>query len=288
MKNNKGRNRNSKLKTKKEEEKKVIKRIVLLPDIHYPKQNKPAMKAVFEFIKWFKPTNITLIGDAMEMDSINPFKMSRDEKKHFQGKNLMKEYEGFDKEILTPLDKICEHSDKRRKPVEKIYMGGNHELWANSLIAKLPYVLENAIEPEKCLKLEERGWKWVPYLVSDNGCGVRRGMVQYGKLLVIHGHYSNKYHSAKMADMYSKSIAYGHVHDVQFYTKVFSDDATGYHTAQSIGCLCNTSPAFMRGRGNRWVNSFAVVYLQENGNFNLYTIIIIKGKFVFAGKLFGA
>ena len=280
---------NSKLKTKKgKEDKKMIKRILLLPDIHFPKQNKPAMEAVFEFMKWFKPHTVVLVGDAMEMDSINPWKMSKDDRKHFQGKNLMKDYEGFDREILTPIEKICKQADKRRKPVEKIYMAGNHEIWADALISKLPYVLENAIEPEKVLKLKERGWKWIPYMVSDNGCGIRRGMVQFGKLLVIHGHFANKYHAAKMADMYSKSIAYCHVHDVQFYTKVFSDDAAGYHTAQSIGCLCNTAPAFMRGRSNRWVNAFGILYVRPDGAYNLYVPIIIKGKFTYAGKTFGA
>ena len=103
----------------------MIRKIVLLPDIHYPKQNKPAVKAVFEFVEWFKPTTIALIGDALEMDSINPFKMSREDKKHFEGKNLIEEYKGFDEEILKPLEQICERSDKRRKPVEKIFMGGN-------------------------------------------------------------------------------------------------------------------------------------------------------------------
>ena len=103
---------------------------------------------------------------------------------------------------------------------------------------------------------------------------------------MIHGHFSNKYHSAKMEDQYSHSICYGHVHDVQFYTKVFSDDATGYHSAQSIGCLCNTAPAFMRGRSNRWVNAFALIYLQDNGSYNIYVPIIIDGRFVFANKLF--
>ena len=115
----------------------------------------------------------------------------------------------------------------------------------------------------------------------------RRGIKQYGKLLVFHGIYANKYHAAKTADTFSKSCAYGHTHDIQSYTKVHIDDYKDYHTAQSIGCLCNTSPAFMRGRGNRWVNSFGVLYLQSDGHYNLYTPIIVKGKFVYAGKLFG-
>lgn len=262
----------------------MIRKIVLLPDIHYPKQNKPAVKAVFEFIKWFKPHTINLIGDALEMDAINQWKMSKGNKKHFQGKRLRDEYEGFDRDILTPLEKICQRSDRRRKPVEKIYMGGNHEVWADIYVSR-ETPIEGMIEPQIYLRLKERNWKWIPYIVKGKDGGFRRGMCQFGKLLVMHGNYINKYHAAKTADMYSKSIAYGHTHDVQLFTKPFSDDA-GYHTAQSIGCLCNKAPEFMRGKTNDWVNGFGVLYVRDDGNFNLYVPIIINGKFTYAGKTF--
>jgi len=87
--------------------------------------------------------------------------------------------------------------------------------------------------------------------------------------------------------MHSKSVAYAHTHDVQLFTKSFSDDA-GFHSAQSIGCLCNKAPEFMRGRGNNWVNGFGILYVREDGNYNLYVPIIINGKFTYAGKTFGA
>jgi len=257
----------------------MIRRILLYPDIHYPRHNPEAIAAVFQFTKWFKPHTIVLVGDALEMDAINQWKMSRGDNKHFEGKRLLKEYEGFDREILTPLEKMTP------KGCEKIYLGGNHEVWADMLISKFP-TLKGMIEPDICLKLKERNWKWIPYIVPDKDGGIKQGLCQFGKLLVTHGQYSNKYHAAKVADMYSKSVAYGHVHDIQFYTKVFSDNASGYHSAQSIGCLCNTSPRFLRGKGNRWVNAFGVLYVQDDGYYNLYTPVIVKGKFVFAGKLF--
>jgi len=56
IKQNYMKNKKRSLKIKKgKEEKKMIRRIVLLPDIHYPKHNKPAIEAVFQFVKWFKP-----------------------------------------------------------------------------------------------------------------------------------------------------------------------------------------------------------------------------------------
>ena len=257
----------------------MIKRIVLLPDFHHPHQNKLAVNAVFKFIKWFKPHAINIIGDGMNMDSVNHWKQERGNKKYFEGKRLLNEYDGFDRDILTPLEHLIP------KGCEKTYMGGNHEEWVNTLIGKNPQ-LEGMVEPEVALNLAKRDWEWIPWINWKDKSRCIRGIKQYGKLLVMHGQYVNQYHAKKTAETFSKSIAYGHTHDIQFYTKVTIDDHRGYHTAQSIGCLCNLSPDFMRGGMNRWVNSFAILYVREDGMYNIYVPIIVKGKFVYANKLF--
>ena len=252
----------------------MINRIVLLPDFHHPHHNKIAVDAVFQFIKWFKPHAINIIGDAMNMDAIDLWKKKRGDNKHFEGKRIQEDYESFDRDILTPLEKLIP------RDCEKTYMGGNHEDWINVLIGK-DQNLEGMVEPEIKLRLKERGWEWIPYIKNN-----RRGIKQYGKLLVFHGDYTNKYHAAKNANTHSKSCVYGHVHDIQLYTKVFTDNYKSFHTAQSIGCLCELTPEFMRGRINRWVNAFGVLYVREDGLYNLYVPVIIKGKFVFNGKVF--
>lgn len=252
----------------------MIKRVILLPDLHHPHINKPAVNAVFQFIKGFKPHVVNLIGDAMNMDAIDLWKKKKGNNKHFEGKRILKDYESFDRDILTPLEKLIP------RDCEKTYMGGNHEDWINTVISK-DQNLEGMIEPEIKLRLKERGWEWIPYIKNN-----RRGIKQYGKLLVFHGDYTNIYHAAKNANTHSKSCVYGHTHDIQLYTKVFTDDYQSFHTAQSIGCLCELTPEFMRGRKNRWVNAFGVLYVREDGLWNLYVPVIIRGKFTFNGKTF--
>ena len=259
----------------------MIKRIVLLPDFHHPHINLPAVDAVFQFVKWFRPHAINILGDAMNMDAVNHWKEERGSKKYFEGKRIKKEYEAFDNDILTPLEKLLP------KDCDRVFMGGNHEDWINGLIERNPQ-LEGLVEVELALNLKKRNWEWIPWIKYDEDTGnYERGIKRYGKLLVFHGQYTNKYHSAKTADTHSKSCVYAHTHDVQLYTKVTVDDYKGYHTAQSIGCLCNTSPDYMRGRMNRWVNAFGIIYMQEDGHYNIYVPIIINGKFVFNGKVFG-
>ena len=252
----------------------MINKIVLLPDIHYPHHNEIAISAAFQFTKWFRPHSVCIMGDALNMDAVNHWKKARGDNKYFENKRLQEDYDGFDKDILTPLEKILP------RDCEKVFLEGNHEDWINIVISK-DQNLEGMIEPEIKLRLKERDWEWIPYIKNN-----KRGIKKYGKLLVFHGDYTNKYHSAKIADTHSRSCVYGHTHDLQLYTKVFADDQKDFHTAQSIGCLCNLSPEFLKGRVNRWVNAFGVLYVREDGLYNLYVPVIIKGKFTFAGKTF--
>jgi len=256
-----------------------IRKEVLLPDIHYPYHHKPSFNAVLDFLVWFEPHRVILLGDALEMRAIDHWKKEKKNAKYFEGTRLFKDYKGFVREILKPIEKAIPSG------CEKVYMGGNHEEWAYLLINKNPQ-LEGLIEPEKALNLKRRKWEWIPYKQKDKQGNVYRGKLRIGKLTVFHGAYLNKYHAARTSDVFSKSVAYAHTHDVQLHTKVHEEDPEDYHTAQSIGCLCNRAPEYKSGRPNRWVHSFGVVYVREGGFYNLYVPIIINGKFVFNGRLF--
>lgn len=254
-----------------------IKMIVLLPDLHHPHHDVFAWRAVLKFLARYQPNEANLLGDAMNMDAVDHWLRDKGNLRALEGKRLISGYSWFDQDVLTKIEEVVPSA-------HKVYMGGNHEDWINIVVNKDPS-LEGLVEPEIVLNLAQRGWEWIPYMVEKHG-QVTRGIKRYGKLLVFHGTYANKYHAAKTADMFSKSCAYGHTHDLQSYTKVTVDDFRGYHTAQSIGCLCEMSPAFMKGRQNRWVNAFGILYVRPDGMYNLYTPVIVKGKFTFAGETF--
>jgi len=255
-----------------------LEKIVLLPDIHHPYHDKSALSAVFSFIDYFKPNEIVLLGDAMEMRSIDHWKQEKRNIKYFEGKRLLADYKSFDMEILEPLSKLV--GSKCRK----VYMGGNHEAWAERLINSNPQ-LEGLLEPENALELEKKGWKWIPYTIIKND-NHYRGMHKVGKLTVFHGNYLGKNHASQTSQSFDKSVAYGHTHDVQMFTKVHMEDPVDYHSAQSIGCLCNRAPEYKYGKPNRWVHAFGITYVRDKGFYNLYVPIIVNGEFVFNEKLF--
>lgn len=253
-------------------------RSVLIPDAHHPSHNKEVWGAIFKFIKWFKPHTVVLTGDACDMQAINHWKKQEQNQKYFEGKRLIAEYRAFERDILNPLMRLSPKA-------EHVYMGGNHEEWAYQLIEKQPS-LEGTIEPEVAMDLKAKGWKWIKYIQEDKFGNVKRGIYQIGKLAVTHGEYLTNYHAARMSNVYSKSVAYCHTHDVQLYTKTHIEDTNDYHTAQSLGCTCDKSPSYGKGRPNRWVHAFGVLYTRQDGSYNLYVPIIIKGEFTFAGKTF--
>lgn len=257
-----------------------MKKAIVLPDIHWPLHNKKAVAVVFKFIKWFKPDIVILGGDAMEMGPACHWDKEKGNLRKSEGQRLLKDYQGFDKDILTPIEQMCPKA-------RKIYLGGNHELWAERLVDEFP-ALEGIVEVENALKLEQRGWEWIPYLVKQQNGGVHKGLLRLGKLTIVHGEYTNKYHASKTADTFQKSVLYQHTHDLQMYTKVTVEDPNDYHSCFSIGCLCDRSPQYLWGKPNRWVHAFAVIYLQDNGAYNVYVPVIVKGKFIYAGQLFSA
>jgi predicted phosphodiesterase len=257
---------------------KSIEKTILLADFHHPYHDEESWDVVKKFMRWFQPDRVVLVGDALEMRAIDHWKKRQGNIKYFEGKRLLTDYREFIKDVLRPIEKICPKA-------KKVYLGGNHEGWAYQLVNKFPQ-LEGTIEPEIAMKLSERGWEYVPYVTTDSAGNLRSGRIKVGKLTIAHGRYTNKYHASKNTEIYDKSVAYGHTHDLQLYTKVHEEDPGDYHTAQSIGCLCNKSPSFMQGRPNRWVHGFGVLYTRYSGFYNLYVPVIIKGQFVFAGKVF--
>lgn len=167
-----------------------IKKYILLPDLHYPNHNKQCVKSVLKFVKDFNPDGIVYMGDQMDFKSISYWEESNLRGK--EGKRLKRDYKGF-QELLNEFEKA---SGK----CEKIFLIGNHGNWLKKSIDKNPQ-LEGFWEYENNLNLKD--YTIVPY----------NEIYHLGKLSLIHGYYTNKYHSAKTVEALERSVAYGHCFD---------------------------------------------------------------------------
>ena len=246
-----------------------IQKTILLPDIHHPHYEKIVMEAVNQFIFDYEPDEIVYMGDQLSLDCISGWNRRKPLLK--EGQRLMQDYDDFDIDVLHT------HENLTRSNIRRTFMIGNHEQrieWYSEMNPEL----EGFIDIIRHLQLQERGYKIVPF----------NGVHKVGKLNVIHGYYWNKYHAFKTLEAFEGNVVYSHAHNPQMYAKVSPIDRKGYHTATSLPCLCNISPDYKKGTPNFWINGFGIVeHLPATGYFNLYTIIIIEGSFMWNGKYYG-
>jgi len=246
-----------------------VQKTILLPDIHYPHYEQKVMDAVEEFMLDYEPDEIIYMGDQMSLDCISSWNKRKPLLK--EGQRLLKEYEGFDHHILETHENIT-HPDTKRT-----FMMGNHENRVAWYCEEHPE-LEGIIDIDQHLNLTERGYNIIPY----------NEIYKIGKLNVIHGFYWNKYHAAKTIEAFEGNVVYAHVHNPQMYSKISPIDRKGYHTATSLPCLCNIKPDYGKNAPNFWLNGFGIVeHLPATQMFNLYTIIIVDGAFMWDGKYYG-
>ena len=135
--------------------------------------------------------------------------------------------------------------------------------------------MEGLVEPESQLKLNERGYKIYQY----------NEIIPFGKLNLTHGIYAGANPTKKHLDELKVNVMFGHTHTMEI--KMASSPArqiafSGYN----VGCLCNMMPDYMKNKPHGWTHGFAVVYLYENGYFEVNMIRILDGRFIYNGKVY--
>ena len=246
-----------------------IQKTVLMPDIHYPHIDQKVMDSLGEFIMSYQPHELVYMGDQMSLDCISGWNRKKPLLK--EGQRLIRDYQDFDKDVLQFHESITPPDTRRT------FMMGNHEQRVKWYIEEHPE-LSGIIDVDSNLKLQERGYKLMPF----------NAIHKVGKLSVIHGYYWNMYHAKKTLEAFEGNVVYSHVHNPQMYAKVSPVDRKGYHMATSLPCLCNIKPDYKKNLPNFWINGFGIIeHLPATGYFNLYTIIIIDGCFMWNGRYYG-
>jgi len=239
-----------------------------LYDIHYPKINRDVLKAALSFLKTNKVTGLIFGGDQLDNEMISH---------HTVGKALFREtgayqnqLDGFDKEVLTPIEKLLSRDAKR------IYIIGNHERFEQDLIEVQPE-LKGTVDHVKSLRLVERGWTIIPL-----GHAYR-----LGKLQVAHGESVGGMYAAKKAvELYGASVLIGHTHSPQVHTKVSPVDHIQKHQGYVAPIVGNCNPSYLRNKPTAWLNGLVIIEVFGDGLFNVIPLVISKGRFAYGGKVY--
>jgi predicted phosphodiesterase len=241
----------------------AVSRGILFTDVHlaHHEEEHGSYTLLKQFAKEFKPDWVVNLGDWHDFGYLSSF--AKNDELLKEGMRVQKDVELGN----ADLDVWQSMTD------EYIMLQGNHDERLDRFVEASP-AFEWLLSAEKFFSFTDRGIKYLP---------VREQPYKRGKLNMVHGWFANRYHARSHLDRMSGNIVYGHVHEFQTQSRTLV--AIGDEIAAwSLGCLCDKAPAYAKGRPTEWQNGFAVVYMDEYGNFNLYPVRMIGNSFIFEGK----
>ena len=242
-----------------------MRRYLIIPDLHWVggEELHPSYQLVKKFAKDFAPDGVVFLGDIFDFAYIAKF--NKDLLKTISGKTFNQDYALGNYEFDF-WQKVTKHIIVRQ---------GNHDRRVDVAIDKAPF-LEGLIEMENRLFFGERGIEY--YKEADPP-------TQLGNVYFVHGWYTVQYHAKKHLLAMAGNIIYGHTHTVQNHTIILP----AYNkeiSAWSMGCLTDKQPEWRRGVPTAWSHAFGILYLDDDDNFNLYTVRIIDYKFIWDNHIF--
>ncbi len=169
--------------------------------------------------------------------------------------------------VNNRLDEV--HSLTAAAGIKVVFIEGNHEAWATQFEAKYP-ALRDAVNLKHRLRMEERGWDWVP---ENNFWAI-------GDAHITHGHMRGVRSPADMVKKSGVSVLYGHTHQ---YATASVRNVTGEHAAWTMGCLASIDPPPPYSRGetpDTWVHGVGWLRVRSNGLFGVDFSRIIQETWV--------
>ena len=251
-----------------------MRRAIIIPDQHFPLEDAKALDVMLQAIQVIKPNIAVNLGDVGEWESVSAWQWKRRKVPPLEyqlpaiDEEISKVNEGLDK-----IDKVLDDVKCKTKHM----LQGNHDEWLDRFVEKFPYLKEYTFR--KACRIDERGYKYHPH----------NKPLKIGKINFIHGVYATVYHAKKHLEAYGSNICYGHVHDVQRHTLTKLDSGT--IAAWAMGCLKDMSSEknkWLQGRLHNWCHAFGIITWCDNGDFQVETIDIQKGKaFVWGQEIIG-
>jgi len=238
---------------------------VFLSDMHVPFQDKEAITTAYNFIKWFQPDRVWLLGDIIDFQQISRFDTDPS--------RLLTIQEDLDdtKDILAELRKVSPNSIIT-------YLEGNHEerlvryCWTHPAIANL-----KALTLPTLLDLDKLN-------ITYNG---HLDQIVYNDFAIEHGdiiRQESAYTAKAQMDRRGISGITGHSHRLGTYYKTnMGGDAIWLEN----GCLCSRKPTYTHLPN--WQQGFSVMHMNNTtGRFSLEQVVITGGKALYGGREFSA
>ena len=241
-----------------------LKKVLIAGDIHIPYHSQPGTDLFLQVGQGWKPDHIILLGDVWDGYCISGF--SKDPNRETQVDAELAQVNDF-------LDALDELGASR-----KIWINGNHSERMERFLCDRAPQLYNMVKIQKLLKLQTRGWEFVPY----------RDHIQVGKVFFTHDVGNVGRNAAfKAMDTYQHSVVTGHTHRMQY---VVEANATGTAMVSAqfgwLGDIHKVDYMHKIKAQKDWALGFGVGYLRDNGIMHLQPVPIVDNSCVVEGQLY--
>lgn len=234
------------------------KMIVFASDFHVPNHDAVLFAGWRQFLKDTSPDEVILGGDVLDLGSMSGH---GDADSH----RLMDE--------LAAGNDFLDEVDSAAPFARKTFLCGNHCDRVDRFLAARAPSLKGAVDLSGRLGLTQRG-----YEVHKYGEVIFRGHLGF-----THGFYCGESHASVHARRFGSNLVYGHTHRPQSVTVGIAGDKVRGVWGQ--GCMCPTKNVpYIKGRPSGWQQSFFVAYVEENGDFFPFTVMVNDSHFIWSGK----
>jgi len=240
--------------------------VLVIPDVHFPRHDRAAVRATLEFAQKIKPRRIVLLGDVIEAAAFSS---------HPKGSLHESPGDIFEEEY-APARLFLDELESCSKQVD--YVSGNHEYRVERIAASCGFVrsVYKAISPKAVLSSgrSRKSFKWHDYNPTKrlSGCRIAHD------LYAIHG-WSHAKHAAHVHITAGKgiSLVFGHVHRrveaiwVQPFTRKRIE-------AWSPGCLSQLIPTWQHSP-NDWTQGLSVIDVRNDLKaWKRFSVVIENGE----------
>jgi predicted phosphodiesterase len=237
-------------------------RAVFLGDWHVPYHDPTAVGLALDFVRWFRPTAVFILGDFVDCYAFSRF--DKDPRRLLEAQDELDQ----GRAILARLAKAA-------RGARLHYLDGNHEHRLPKYLCKHPELSSlKAVQLPSLLGLREMGYR-------HHGCHEH---LTWSGLRVEHGDLVRRASGATAKAMLERRGVCGisgHTHRLGAY---YRTDANGPKVWLENGCLCDTRPDYMIGEPD-WQQGFTVAYAAPGRRrFVAEQIPIIDGRLCYAGR----
>jgi hypothetical protein len=240
------------------------KTVAIVQDLHVPYHDATALALVEGFLGEIQPDYLLYPGDVYDFYAISDF----DKNPNRLGK--MQEELDITKMILE------RHNALLPKTIKKLLLGNHEDRLRRFLWTKAP-----ELATLRCLTIEELlGLKNldIELIAYEQGLMINDVfLVLHGNIASIHSGYTAK----RMYEKHGGCGICGHCHRLGSYYK---RDRFGIWGWWENGCICHLNPDWIKNPN--WVQGFSLVHFQDD-RFWVEQVPIIKGKFMYGGRIYG-